>query len=248
MTDYYLFDGGNYKRGIDDGHIRKPLNPAELQVVHRDPDVPHTQLDNAITGQFHMDKFDNMLSKLAVDDAIYLAILPDATVYRGLWFLPQTSYPDLDFEAQLVDATEVHGLYCEGKPTTTATTYGPKLDVTLDAGLGDATCDAISKQDLWGGELTDYRNPAAFQGGLFEDQFLAGLHKAMYLRLTITSVPASPVAKNCKSCKESTGMPLLQWGVIIDDIGVFKQFIADYCNCEKKFCAGCGEKPCDDNC
>ena len=248
MTDFFVFAGGNYKQGVDDGEIRKPLNPMELQVIHRDPDLPHSQLDNAITGHFHMSKYD-MLDPLAVDDQIYIAIVPDATVYRGMWFLPQDSYPGLTFDAELVDATEVHALYCAKSPTSTAKVYGPTLELDLNHGLGDATCDAITKSELWGTPTSDYRDPDAFQGGLFTDPFLAGLHKAMYLRLTVTAVPsAAPSTSNCNGCSGEIGLPYMQWGLIIDDIGVLKQQIADYCNCTLKFCAGCGEKPCDDNC
>lgn len=248
MTDYYIFDGGNYKRGIDDGHIRKPLNPQELSAIHRDPDVPHSQLDNAITGHLHLSQYD---FDLVVDDNIYIAIVPDAMVYRGMWFLPQDSYPGMKFDAALIDGNSVHELYCASKDTADAKVCSPVLEVCLDDGLGDATCDAVSKAELWGKDWLDYRNPDAFQGGLFEEPFLAGLHKAMYLRLTVTALPKPediPNDDQCGSCDTPIGLPYIQWGLIVDDIGVLKQQIADFCNCEKKFCAGCGEKPCEDNC
>ena len=246
MKNHFLFHGGNYKSNIDDGEIRQPLSPIELLSIHRDPDVPHEKLDNAITGHLHMAKYD-YLKDLAVDDCIFLAVLPDVTGYRGMWALIQDGYPEMEGELQLVNATEIHELHCAGDDLNRATTYGTALEVCLAEGLGVDPCGLQDTIDFEGGTLEDHHNPNAFCGGYFAAPMLAGVGQALYLRLKITKMPEE-APTDCGQCGADIGLPYFQWGVIIDDLGAIKTMVPDFCRCQTKICAGCGESPCDNNC
>ena len=67
--------------------------------------------------------------------------------------------------------------------------------------------------------------------------YMAGLGGALYLRMTVLEVGDQDTL--CDSCNKDVGQ--FQYGVIIDDIGVQKQRIADYCVCKMPICAGCNK-------
>jgi len=232
--DYFLFDGGTYKRGVDDGRYRIPLNLEEIHEVFRDPEVPGTT-DNAITGRIHLSGFDEF-AQAGVGDHFYLQILPDVTGYRGITCLVQDAYPGYNFTLDLVRAADVYNSIQANQPTDNLAIIGDPLSVAMADGVGNSPRDATYLAKLHGDTFQDHRNSNGFFGGYFQSPVIMGIGSALYIRMTITAVPSVAVPTTCGSCSEPYGLGEIQYSVLIDDLGIDKTRIKNYCTCNARIC------------
>ena len=237
--DLFLFDGGEYKRGEDDGRVRVPLDCIEAQKVHLDPELGTT---NANVGTLMMSKYPE-LDNLSAGDRVYIQVLPDAMLYKGIWVMPGDAYQGMKFALDLVDVCEVSLAYEAGDDLGSVPTYlGEALIADADVGLGDATDDACTKPQIYGGTFTDYRDVSAFQSLLFKAPNIAPVGHALYLRMTILEMPEEQPETDCSHCGSDYGLPEIQHGVIFDNLGVDPHRIGLFCRCRERICAGdCGK-------
>lgn len=243
----FLFDGGNYKRGIDSGRVRVPLTPEEAEMVFADPELPG-HIDNSIGAEINLQKYAAEVCTLDVGDELFIGLAPDAAWYRGLWMMAFNSVPGFTVNLDLVSVADVYAAWLANNGDATGVASfvagGDELAYDFANGLGDATKDAQSKVDLYGGLISDYRNNAALVSSVFAATLPANLGQALYFRLTVTAVPDSdPLGGGCcSSCGDDVAYPLLQVGAVYDQLCADKQRVRTYCNCPEQLCGeGCDD-------
>lgn len=233
--DYFLFNGGPYKHNVDDGQIRKPLNCAEVQLLEHDPEVPG-DTDNSVGGTFDLAKFPDVASKLKVDDALYVQIIPDATIIRGLWAMAGSAYNGFKFELELVDACKVYEAIKAGNLGTTVGAVASPLVYDAADGLGCSIIDAVSHAAVEDREncdgWKDHRNTDALQFNVFPmtSWVKAGIGQAFYIRMIIKELPDPLPDNQCKECGLDT-WPEIQLGAFTDKVCVEKNRIKRACVC-----------------
>lgn len=238
----FLFNGGNYKIFTDDGRLRVPLTQEELDMVFYDPEVPN-DTDNSIGTELDMGVWKEALCDLEVDDEIFLALVPDATLVRGLWAMSFDAIDGFTVEFDLIQGSLVaeNMLTGDGLALGLATS-GSTLAYDFTNGLGDATCDAVTKAGLpWGsGVYGDYRNPEALQGEIFDPALFLKLGMAMYIRMKVVALGDLNGGDGgcCNKCNKPT-WPTFQIGAIYDRLCADKQRTKKFCNCDLPCgCAG----------
>ena len=245
-TPYLLFHGGNYKRGIDDWRIRVPLNEKEIDEVFYDPDVPN-DTDNSIASEFNMAEFEELFCNLVVGDELYLVLLPDACIYRGLWAMAFNPVKGFTARFDCVRARDLYnawvgGQSMKGLPAVAGTA---SLDYDFSDGLGfDSWTAETNAKTPWDvGDYNYYRNNAALKWAGFDTQFFAALGEAMYIRMTITAVGEAGTSDPgvCCTCGKPK-FPVFQIGAIYDRMCADKQRHVKYCNCHEIPCRnGCNQ-------
>lgn len=242
----FLYDGGMYKRGVDSGRSRVPLTPEEAQLVFYDPEVP-ADTDNSIGTELNMQKYASELCNLEVGDELFIGVVPDAALYRGVWMMSFDAVPGLTADYDLVsvadvfaqwagnngDATGVPGFYADASGT---------INYDFADGLGNSTKDAQDLAALYQDSPSVYRNEAALQISPYVAPQPALLGQALYMRLTITAVPADQTETGCCSSCDQPNSPTLQVGAIYDRLCVDKQRVRKFCNCPERLCdEGCSQ-------
>lgn len=243
----FLFDGGNYKRGIDSGRSRVPLTPQEAELIFADPELPG-DTDNSIATELNMKKYASELCQLEVGDELFVGLAPDAAVYRGLWMMSFDALPGLEVDVDLVPVKDVYAQWLANNGnatgvTTTLNTAPSTLAYDFANGLGHSTKDANDLANLYGTPVTNHRNNDALAVSAFATQRPALLGESVYFRLTITAVPAGnlPEAGCCSNCGEDA-YPTFQVGAWYDRLCVDKQRVRKFCNCPESLCGeGCDE-------
>ena len=102
----FLFHGGMYKRGVDDERKRVPMAPHEADLLFYDPHVPY-DTDNSIRTELDMGRYAELWCHLEVGDEIYVGLLPDAALYRGIWAMAFNAVPGFKVEFDLVRIRDV---------------------------------------------------------------------------------------------------------------------------------------------
>lgn len=249
MTAYYLFDGGNYKRDVEDGRNRIPLTLQEAESVFFDPELASFSGTSHRT-ELHMNTYAENLSALAVDDQLFVGVFPDSAVYRGLWLGSYSVLAGFTVDAELVSVKEICEAYVanDGDVSAVAAFPGtPTLAYDFADGMGQATKDAAQEACLWGGEYTDFRNNDALVFENIQDPVPALLGDSLYLRLTVTAVPEELAEDTCcGKCGEGM-LPYFAAGVLAEDICFDKQQISTTCNCPETLgkCGGCEDSKTD---
>ena len=241
----FLFYGGNYKRNIDDHRIRVPLTPVEIDSLVYDPHVP-LDTDNSISTELDMGEFADLFCDLKKDDEIYIGVLPDACVYRGVWAMSFNAVKDFQVKFDLVRMRDVHNALVQGNPLKAlpAVPNTAALNYDFSDGLGDAPEDALTKSKLpYGGKYDTYRNNAALKFAAITPGFFTALGEAMYIRMTIVKVGDAGKTDegNCCSCGKPK-FPVFQVGCLYDRLCAEKTRHQRYCDCDRGPCAG----GCDD--
>lgn len=226
----FLFDGGLYKANEDNGRVRVPLTPEEAQLVFYDPEIPG-DTDNSIGSTLDMGVYASQFAGLEVGDEIFVGLVPDAVVLRGIWMNAFDAIEGFKVKADLVSVPDVYENLGEAQPTFEGTA---SLEYDFKDGLGHATIDAIGEAKFWGGEASDYRNLEALKAKFF-DQTLAPLGQSTYLRITV--VELGEFGENapdgcCAGCGQKR-YPTFQIGAIYDRICVDKQRVRNFCNCNE---------------
>lgn len=250
MKAIFLFDGGSYKRGEDDGRVRLPLTVEEAHSVFYDPEVP-ADSDNTIGTQIAMSRWSNQFCDLVVGDEIFVSVLPDAAVYRGLWMGSFDKVNGFTVDVELVSVRDVAAAAALGDPLIDIPRVAGTevLPYDFTNGMCESIKDAVDLTKLWGGAWSDYRNSEALQGVMFNDpsadpainQHFAKLGDALYIRLTVTALGDLGDAPDgtCGSCSQPL-YPEFQVGAIYDRICFDKGRVRNYCNCNESLCGdGC---------
>lgn len=244
MEPLFLFHGGNYKRGVDDERLRIPLTPQETDEVFYDPDVPN-DTDNSIGSELDMGRYAEFFCDMAAGDEVFVALMPDACIYRGLWAMAFNPVKDFKVKFDLVRCRDVYNAYVAGQsmkglPAVAGTAA---LDYDFSDGLGfdTWTADSNAKMPWAKGDYNYYRNNAALKWAGFDTQHFAALGEAMYVRMTIVQNGEAGVADpgTCCTCGQPK-FPVFQVGCIYDRMCADKQRHVKYCNCDRGPCAeGC---------
>lgn len=243
MSAIFLFDGGNYKRGEDDGRIRVPLTPQEASMVFYDPEVP-ADTDNSIGSELNMARYAKLFCGLEVGDEIFFGLAPDTAFYRGLWMMSFDPIPGFQVKLDLVSVPDV---YAQFKATGDATGVTPfntaagTLEYDFSNGLGEATCDAVDLAGLYGGEWTDYRNQDAWVAKTFASNRIANLGQALYMRLTVVAIGEFGTNADGEACCNTCNnpkYPTFQAGALYDRTCTDKQRVRNFCNCPEMLCGG----------
>jgi len=237
----FLFDGGNYKRRIDSGRVRVPLTPQEAEIVFYDPEIP-ADSDNSIGTELNMVKYASQFCNLEVGDELFIGLVPDAVLLRGIWMMSFDSLVGFQADYDLVsvvdvynqwlanngDATGVPGFYLDASGT---------ISYDFAEGLGQSTKDANDIVELYGGVPGDYRNNSALVISPYTDPVPLLLSQSLYMRLTVTGLPADGINEEgcCNSC-DNPQLPTFQLGAIYDRLCVDKQRVRKYCNCPQRLC------------
>lgn len=236
----FLFHGGNYKRGIDDERLRVPLSPPEIDEVFYDPDVPN-DTDNSIGTELDMSRYAELFCDLDKGDEIYIALMPDACLYRGMWAMAFNAVKDYKVHFDLVNARAVWAKWIDKKELKGIAGLGiGTLNYDFSNAVGDSTWDAVTKSKLpYGLPYTDYRNNDALVITPFTMPYAAGLGQAFYVRMTVDQVgDAGSVTDGiCCTCGRPK-YPTFQFGMIYDRLCVDKQRHQKYCNCDFGLCHG----------
>ena len=240
----FLFNGGFYKRGIDDERLRVPLTPHEIDSVFYDPHVPR-DTDNSIKTELNMARYADLFCDLEAGDEIYVGLVPDAAIYRGLWAMSFNAVAGFKVTFDLVRARDVYNAVVnnqslKGLPAADGTT---DLPYDFANGLGDASCDAMIKAELpYGGDYDSYRNNTALAFAPIDPAKFAPLGEAMYIRMTIDEMgelgvdPDDPCCSHCNKPK----YPTFEVGALYDRLCADKQRLQKYCNCDYSLCnEGC---------
>ncbi len=247
MTVRYLFDGGYYKRGIDNGRDRVPLTPSEAAMVFYDPEVPG-DTDNSIGTEFNMAKWASHLCNLAVGDELLIGLAPDAAWYRGLWMASYDAVPGLEVTLDLVSVNDIYDAWlADGDPSGVTGFYtaaSGSIDYDFADGLGQATKDACYLAELHGGTESDYRNEDALVMSPFASTRPATLGQSLYFRLTVTAVAGENTETGCCSDCGNVNQPTFVVGALYDRTCFDKQRVRKFCNCPSSGC-GCDEGDCD---
>lgn len=248
----FLFWGGMYKRTIDDGRDRVPLAPHEADLVFYDPHVPY-DTDNSVRTELDMAEFAHKFCHLEVDDEIYVGLLPDAMLYRGIWAMAFNAVPGFKVEFDLVRIRDVWNAMVNEQnlkgiramPMPGGRAYLP-YDFT--DGVGMSPKEAMTEMSLpYRDKNYDvYRNNAALKFAPIDPVFFAQLGESMYIRMTIKEMGElgnNPPDGCCSYCRQSK-WPKFQVGVVADRLCVDKARWSKYCNCDQGFCAqGCDTPP-----
>lgn len=241
-----LFHGGNYKRGIDDWRLRVPLTPKEIDETFYDPDVPN-DTDNSIGSELNMADFEELFCSLEQGDEIYVALMPDACIYRGIWAMAFNPVKDFTVRFDLVRARDLYnawvaGTSMKGLPAVAGTAA---LDYDFSDGLGyDSWTAETNAKTAWAkGGYDYYRNNAALKWAGFDTAHFAALGEAMYIRMTVTQVGEAGTFDpgTCCTCGKPK-FPVFQIGCIYDRMCADKQRHVKYCNCDGGPCRGGCEK------
>lgn len=244
MATYFLFHGGEYKRQIDDGRIRVPLTPTESESIFFDPALAGQVDGNSHRTEVHMGAYAEQLSGLAVGDELFIGIFPDAAVYRGLWVGSYSALAGMTADFDLVSIADVCDAYVanNGDASGVAGVTGvTPISYDFADGMRNASKDAVQLACLHGNDPSDHRNNDALVYENIVPPVPALLGGALYLRMTITAVPATLGEGGCcGSCGEGQ-LPYLAAGVIADEICFDKQKITNTCNCPETLgkCGGC---------
>jgi len=234
MSTFFLFNGGNYKRNLDDGRIRVPLTTSEAEQVFFDPALTGQVDGNSHRTELALNAYSDYLSSLAVGDEIFVAVFPDAAVYRGLWMGSYSALAGMTADAELVSVTDVCDAYVanDGDASGVAAFAGtPTISYDFGNGMMNSTKDAEQQACLYDGDASDFRNNDALVYEGIIPPVPALLGQALYLRLTITAVPATLGDGGCcGSCGEGQ-LPIFAAGIIADEICFDKQKITNTCNC-----------------
>lgn len=243
---YLLFHGGNYKRGIDDWRLRVPLTPKEIDETFYDPDVPN-DTDNSIGSELNMADFEELFCSLEENDEIYVALMPDACIYRGIWAMAFNPVKDFKVKFDLVRARDLYNAWVaggsmKGLPAVAGTAA---LDYDFSDGLGydSWTAETNAKMPWAAGDYNYYRNNAALKWAGFDSPHFAALGEAMYIRMTVTQVGEAGTSDPgvCCTCGKPK-FPVFQIGCIYDRMCADKQRHVKYCNCDGGPCRGGCEK------
>lgn len=245
MRSLFLFNGGMYKRGVDSGRLRVPLTTEEAELVFADPELPGNYLDNTISTELNMKKYASELCNLAVGDELFVGLIPDASVIRGLWMLSFDALPGFTVTADLVSVKDVWTAYedNDGDATGVPRAYAAAsalLSYDFTNGLGHSTKDAVALAGLYGGVYTDYRNNDALVASRYATPQVTLLGESMYIRLIVTAIPTEPLSDTgcCSACNEDN-VPTFQVGAWYDQLCADKQRVRKYCNCPRSLCGGC---------
>ena len=243
MADIFLFDGGWYKRGEDDGRIRVPLKQGrESQTIMYDPEL-QADAQSSIGGELPMKKYADIFDGLAIGDSIYIHLVPDAMGVRGWWAAPQDAVAGFKVDMDVVSVESVYKAIQAGNLGATVAGLVPKQEIDFTNGLGDAPLDAEYRAHQNEGKYVDYRNPAAHVGGYYDTPVLLTVGNAGYIRLTVTALADTVVEdgceQTCSSCGSAKGWPRFQYGLIVDRTCFSKQEARTYCACDDPICAGC---------
>jgi len=240
----FLFDGGEYKRGTDDGRSRVPLTTTEAQMIFYDPELPG-DTDNSIGAELNMQKYSSEFCDLAVGDEIFVGVVPDAAVYRGLWMMSFDAIAGLQMDLDLVSVSDVYNAHLLGDATGVAAWDAAALSYDFADGVGQATKDTYQQLELHGGVYADYRNNDAVVGVNLAAPKIALLGEALYLRLTVTENDSTVGDSSCCStCLKDTN-PTFQVGAVYDRMCVDKQRVRNFCNCPVEIC---DDDPCTIGC
>ena len=243
MADIFLFDGGFYKRGTDDGRIRVPLKSGlESQTIMYDPEL-QADAQSSLGGVIHMGKYADIFDNLAVGDAVYVHLVPDAMGVRGHWAASQDSIPGFTVDFDIVSIQDVDAAIDAGNLGSTVAGLTPAVPYDFSIGIGDAAYDAHLQGAMHNAPFTDYRNPAAVQAGYYATPVMLGVGQSAYMRFVITALPTAVVddgcSTSCNTCGGKTGWPMLQYGLVVDRLCFAKNLVRNYCNCNDPICAGC---------
>ena len=242
----YLFHGGNYKKNIDDGRLRIPLRPGELDEVFYDPHVPYHG-DNSIATELDMGEYADVLCDLQPGDEVYLAVLPDAALYWGMWAMSFTPIKGFKVEFDVVRGRDVYNAWVNeqelsGLPRVPGTVALP-YDFTDGLGHNSWNAITISKLPWNSGNYDDYRNNAALEWVPYNPSLFAFLGEAMYIRMTVKELGEFNLAMEeqcCNYCLKRK-FPTFQVGMVYAHICADKQRWQKYCNCQTGLCnEGCG--------
>lgn len=243
----YLYHGGNYKKGIDDFRLRVPLRPAELDEVFYDPHVPYHG-DNSIATTLDMGEYADILCNLQVGDEVYVAILPDAALYWGMWAMSFTPVNGFKVEFDLVRGRDVWNAWVNeqelsGLPRVPGTMALP-YDFTNGLGHNSWNAITVSKLPWNSGNYDDFRNNAALEWVAYNPALFAFLGEAMYIRMTVKELGDFSLQMQdggcCNYCLKRR-YPTFQVGMVYAHICADKQRWLKYCNCDSGLCReGCG--------
>lgn len=234
-TTYFLFDGGHYKRGVDDERVRVPLIQPELDEVLYDPEVP-SDTDNSIGTEINLAEYADILCNLAVGDKIILGLVPDATIVRGMWVLNFKCVNGFTVKFDLVKGADIIADIKAGGDGSAAAAYTPATIPSFDFSncLGDTPCDAVTKMRLpyMSSAYEDHRNPLAMDVVATAPTPLK-LGEACYMRAEIIALGDfgnNSTAPCCDNCAEAK-YPSFQLGVVYDRLCADKLRRQRYCNC-----------------
>ena len=251
-----LFNGGMYKRGIEDGRNRKVLTALEAELIFHDPEVPGMVAPTSIGTELNMSKYFDSFCDLEVGDEILVGLIPDASIVRALWMMSHhkvdgfTGTFDLVSVPAIAAAVEAAGGNLADPSVLGIGRVGTTTNqVVYDAtnGLIGATKDAVQQLEIYGGVYTDYRNNAALAVTNFATAIPLPLAEPVYMRYTISAIGNLGVAEDGGCCSTCAGQnyPTFQFGAVYDVLCVDKQRVENYCNCPENLNLqrGCDEVP-----
>lgn len=246
----FLFHGGNYKRGVESGRERVPLNYVEAEQIFIDPEM----LSETGTGHgtdLYMSKYASSFCNLAVGDEIFIGTFPDQAIYRAIWAKAYNQVKGFKVEFELVSIKDVYDAYIAGGKDIMAVTGVAKyagtstLAYDFTDGQREATKDAIQLAALYGGSYTDYRSNNAHKTELINPPVPLDEADGFYLRMTVIELGEFGSGSDEDSCCSKCGgtkYPSFKAGVILDTTCADKQQVVKYCNCPESLCGeGCGD-------
>lgn len=234
MSAIFLFNGGTYKYNVDDGRLRVPLTLPEIDSVVYDPEHP-ADTDNSIGTEINLNQYKDILCDLAVGDKIFIGLVPDAVLVRGLWNLTFKGVDGFTGDLSLVMATDVLADIEAGSDGSAAADAITAMSIDFADYIGDAPCDAVTTSNLpWMADYDDesIRNPDALTASILETPVFLKLRQACYIVLTVTALPTTDAADSacCNNCNAVT-YPHFQAGVIYDRLCADKLRRKRACNC-----------------
>lgn len=244
----FFYHGGTYKRHIDDFRLRVPQNPLEADELFYDPHVPYHG-DNSIATTLNMGEEADILCDLEAGDELYVAVLPDAALYWGMWAMSFTPVNGFKVDFDLVRMRDVWNAWVNkqdlvGLPRVPGTKVLP-YDFTDGLMHNSYVAHTISKLPYETGNYDDYRNNAALDFVLFDPPHFAFLGEAMYIRMKIKELGDFSVQMEggcCNYCMKPK-YPTFQVGMVYAHICADKQRWQKYCNCDYGLCRnGCEER------
>lgn len=243
MKSIFLFNGGNYKVDIDDGRERVALTRIEAEMLFLDPELL-SETGTSHGAELQMAEYSKLFSDLAVGDAIYMGLLPDAAFYRGIWFHGYHKVQGFQVAVDLVPVKEIYDAVLLGNDPNAVPRLAGTEEQAFDFtnGVQEATKDAVQKAKLWDKNenvYEKYRNNLGQVATPF-DAVYAGLGQSLYIRVRIVDLGALGSSEQacCSSCK-GEAYPTFKAGAVVDTLCGHKQRVARFC---------CGvDAPCCDN-